>query len=123
MPEQEKPQELCYAAEFDDYGATQPGRAEVRQQNYDLAVRLQTANGDAVELLTASRDQFGVFLTWGSRITVAQEDDTRSCIDAVIQCLQFVKRQCESATPPTVVVDTTAEPPISEARESKTDCG
>lgn len=110
MAEQVNPQVLCYAVEFDDYGSEQPGRVEVSQQDYGLAVHLRTSHGGTVELMTSSRDQFGVFLMWGNRVTAAQEDDTRSCIDAVILALQFVQRQCEITKPPTVVVDTTEQP-------------
>lgn len=109
MTNQEKPQELCYAVEFDDYSMTKPGRVEVRQETFGLSVQIQTENGKFV-LLDTSRDQFGVFLMWGNRVTAAQEDNTRSCIDAVILALQFVQRQCEITKPPTVVVDTTEQP-------------
>lgn len=122
MTNQENPQELCYAAEFDDYSMAKPGRVEVRQETFGLSVHMQLENG-TFELLNAFRDQFGVFLSWGSRITAAQEDDTRSCIDAVILALQFVQRECAITKPPTVVVDTTAEPPIPDAPESEISCG
>lgn len=122
MPEQENPQKLCYAVEFDDYSMAKPGRVEVRQETFGLSLQVQTENGKFV-LLDISRDQFGVFLMWGNRITVAQEDDTRSCMDAVILALQFVQRQCESTTPPTVVVDTEAKPPILESPEREISCG
>ena len=94
---------LCYAAEFDNHPDI-VGRVEVRQgERNDALVVVQ--NNTTHVLVEVDRDQWGVFLTIGG-IRVAQEDKTRSFIDALIGGLQKIKSQNEFDTTPATVLPT-----------------
>ncbi len=67
-----------------------------------------------VEIMGIDRDQWGVWLTIGGH-TVAQEDGTRSFLDALIKSLQYVREtyewKCQDATQIACI-------PVSDSDES-----
>jgi hypothetical protein len=59
--------------------------------------------GQEFPILQSDRDQWGVWHTVNGAV-IAQEDGTRSFVDALIQCLTEVKRRHECETLPAKAV-------------------
>jgi hypothetical protein len=85
----------CYAAQFDDFESGY-GRVVIRDRGCETVVVIE-AGGTEHVLLRADRDQWGVWLEFAG-VSVAQEDQTRSFIDAVIKVLTEVRRRNEYGT-------------------------
>ena len=85
----------CYAAQFDSFGSGF-GRVVIREQARETLVVIEGV-GEEIVLLQADRDQWGVWLEFAG-VSVAQEDQTRSFLDAVIKALTEVRRRNEYGT-------------------------
>lgn len=85
----------CYAAQFDDFSSG-CGRVVIREQVRETLVVIESG-GEETVLLRADRDQWGVWLECAG-VSVAQEDQTRSFLDAVIKVLTEVRRRNEYGT-------------------------
>lgn len=80
------------------------GKVRVEENSIGMEVKI-VGTTDTTVLVSTARDQWGVFVTAGS-ITVAQEDGTRSFLDALIRALIVLRKSCEAGTlPATVTVD------------------
>jgi hypothetical protein len=81
---------------FDSYpGAV--GSCELRRNDDMRSSIVLTLGGQELVLMKSWRDQWGVFIEMGG-ICVAQEDQTRSCIDGLIRCLQAFREHNECGT-------------------------
>jgi hypothetical protein len=79
-----------------EFDAWPKGIGDVFLQQTDLGmceVVLRCEGIDRV-LLTANRDQWGVWLSAGD-VEVASEDGTRSMLDGLIKCLQELRKMTE----------------------------
>lgn len=90
-----------FKAEFDVYGnPPKTARVELKENGLAASVVL-VINGEEEELLGISRDQWGVWF-YSKENVIAQEDGTRSFLDALIKTLQEVKENyecdCSSST-------------------------
>lgn len=85
----------CYAAQFDDFSSG-CGRVVIREQARETLVVIEAGGAETV-LLRADRDQWGVWLEFAG-VSVAQEDQARSFLDAVIKALAEVRRRNEYGT-------------------------
>lgn len=89
-----------FKAEFDNFGdIPTPGYIELKENGLNASVVLVIDNHEE-ELLSISRDQWGVWFHTKEN-TIAQEDSTRSFLDALIKTLQEVKEyecDCSSST-------------------------
>lgn len=84
-----------YSAQFDDFSNV-CGNVVIRDQGRETLVVIKTGSTETV-LLKADRDQWGVWLEFAG-VSVAQEDQTRSFLDAVIKVLTEVRRRTEYGT-------------------------
>jgi hypothetical protein len=91
-----------YAIEFDNYGhPRKTGRIEIREleNEDDMGERLVLVlNDEETTLLTSDRDQWGTWYSIQDR-TIAQEDGTKSFLDALIHALEIFKHRNEPANP------------------------
>jgi hypothetical protein len=79
------------------------GSCELRRNDDMGSSIVLTLGGQELVLMTSWRDQWGVFIEMGG-ICVAQEDQTRSCIDGLIRCLQAFREQNECGTTDATIV-------------------
>lgn len=91
---------------FDSYGANPPDdKCDVElQENEDGNISLVVSLHDKKLYIDTNRDQWGLWITLSigeSAITVAQEDCTRSFLDALIDGLKELKRNTCKLLPPT----------------------
>jgi hypothetical protein len=84
-----------YAAEFDDC-PNHSGKVILRETGLETTVSIDL-NGTETVLIQADRDQWGVFLEIGG-ICIAQEDQTRSFLDALSKVLNELRRKVEFET-------------------------
>ena len=90
---------VTYSAEFDNHPG-KIGKVEIRDD--DLCTLLSVNDGDRdLLLMECRRDQWGTFITTEG-ICIAQEDNTRSFVDGLIQCLQEIKKHTEVTEPATI---------------------
>ena len=94
---------IIYSAEFDmSIGAT--GKVLLKEVNSDIHLFVSGGNNNAeYSVIQTDRDQWGVWITFAS-INIAQEDQTRSFIDAMIKCLTEMRRLTEVETKDATVV-------------------
>ena len=90
-----------FVIEFDDC-SEEEGAVEVRQDEHTQSVVLRVGDNETV-IATADRDQWGCFIGIGD-VGVAQEDGTRSALDAVIKGLQKLREMNEFETKDTEIV-------------------
>lgn len=96
-------------AEFDQFQHPHPQKGQViyrempRGGDWDTEVVLCVGETEHV-LVRSCRDQWGCFYRYGD-ITVAQEDTTRSALDAIIQVLQQLKEDSEISEPRTRIYE------------------
>ena len=81
--------------EFDSF-PNKVGKVVLKESQDDDSIVLDIG-GEEIKLIEADRDQWGVFLTIG-RVTIAQEDGTRSFIDALSKALNELKLRNEFET-------------------------
>ena len=92
-----------YSAEFDIHPRS-VGKVELLENDYNedrLVVRIGEREIVVVE---GDRDQWGVYLTVGG-ITIAQEDKTRSFLDALVGGLKVMRDRNEHDTKPATVAE------------------
>jgi len=91
--------ETVYSAEFDSHPG-RIGKVDVVCTNDIDRLFVQIGDGEPVLLLNCDRDQWGVYLSVSGGVMVAQQDKTRSYIDAMIGALQFLRmrNECETMT-------------------------
>lgn len=89
----------CYAAVFDSH-PDKIGRVFIRESTSgdELIVAIDGRETKVVETL---RDQWGVFVSIHS-LCVAQEDGTRSFVDALISAMNEIRRRNEATIAATV---------------------
>ena len=104
--------DIIYAAEFDGHSE---GKRVVRliQEADNGDIMLLSGAGESTEdhqtiVAAAYRDQWGTFTSVGNT-SVAQEDDTRSMLDAIINGLELMRRLTEITDDATVILDETQE--------------
>lgn len=85
--------------EFDDF-PDQIGHVELRSGEHDDTI-VTCLNGKETVLVEACRDQWGLWLTILGGVEIAQEDKTRSFLDALIKCLMELRERNEYALPAT----------------------
>lgn len=87
-----------FEVKFDNHGSNAASIEVVENEKDDLIVDLWV-NIDGVDrkILTTWRDQWGVFIEVGG-VSIAQEDGTRSFLDALSQAIQYLRTQCEFKT-------------------------
>lgn len=102
MSERDDESKVVYSAEFDCY-ESRACRIDIRE-SAGLDELVICMNGQEVTLVIANRDQWGVFLSVGGSC-IAQEDGTRSFIDALIGSLQQIRVRNEIETLPATVVE------------------
>lgn len=90
--------EIIKKYEFDDFDQV-VGHVELRHGERDDSIILCFGDKET-ELLVASRDLWGVWLYIQGQC-VAQEDKTRSFLDALIKCLMELRERNEYALPAT----------------------
>lgn len=95
LKELEGPIKTILSVEFDNC-STQPWRVEMRSGDVYDHVVLCTGDKE-VEMFSTLRDQWGVNV-YNRDFSVAQEDGTRSFIDALIKCLEELRRKNEINT-------------------------
>lgn len=102
------------AWQFDSHGQG-VCRVEIREAGYNgsIVVVDPSSQREAV-LLSSFRDQWGVFHSV-TGFTAAQEDGTRSFIDALIKALTELRRRNESETTDATEVQHASEPRPAEA--------
>jgi hypothetical protein len=89
--------------EYDQYSRPRKvHHVKVLEHEEDPIAKLVIDTGETeIEILNIDRDQWGVWLGCNGH-TIAQEDDTRSFLDALIKGLQYVKDnyewKCSEAT-------------------------
>lgn len=88
----------CYCAEFDDLGGV--GKVEVLDADRTDIIKITIGEHERV-FATSYRDQCGVWYTIGG-ISTAQEDGTRSFIDALIGAIEKLKSRCEISEKATI---------------------
>lgn len=88
--------------ECDAFGSKGPARVELVGGPQGESVRVVTSYG-SLDLIAASRDQWGVWLRIGHGI-VGQEDETRSMLTGMIRCLEKMQEYCEFETLPPVQI-------------------
>jgi hypothetical protein len=86
---------VSVAFEFDSYPG-ETGRVELREDGMCSEVVLCLGNEQA-SVIKSDRDQWGVWHTVEDTV-IAQEDGTRSFVDALIQCLTILKERSECQT-------------------------
>ncbi len=87
---------VCFVAQFDNY-PREVGRVEVViAKNYDLQLLIGIGSHEEL-LLESYRDQWGVFYNILG-LTIAQEDQTRSFLDALIKSLNYIRHHSEYCT-------------------------
>ena len=86
---------VSVAFEFDSH-PDETGRVELREDGIISEVWLCIGD-EQVAVIQSDRDQWGVWNTV-NEIVIAQEDGTRSAIDALIQCLTILKDRSEYLT-------------------------
>lgn len=84
-----------YAVEFDDC-PNNSGKIILRETGLETTVSIDL-NGTETVLIRADRDQWGVFIEIAG-ICVAQEDQTRSFLDALSKVLNELRRKVEIET-------------------------
>ena len=84
-----------YAAEFDDC-PRHSGKVILRETGLETTVSIDL-NGTETVLIQTDRDQWGVFIDIAG-ICVAQEDQTRSFLDALSKVLNELRRKVEFET-------------------------
>lgn len=84
-----------YAAEFDDCPHNY-GKVILRETGLETTVSIDL-NGIETVLIQADRDQWGVFIEVAG-ICIAQEDKTRSFLDALSKVLNELRRKVEFET-------------------------
>jgi hypothetical protein len=92
---------LLISLEFDIHPRCS-GTVELRESGACDEVVL-CCEGQEFPILQSDRDQWGVWYTVNGAV-IAQEDGTRSFLDALIQCLTEVKRRAECETKPATAV-------------------
>lgn len=85
----------CYTAEFDNC-PNHSGKVILREIGLETTVIINL-NGTETELIRANRDQWGVFIEMAG-ICIAQEDQTRSFLDALSKVLNELRRKVEFET-------------------------
>lgn len=102
--------------EYDQYGHPRTAHTvKVLEEPDDVIAKLVIEAGDKqIEILNIDRDQWGVWLTIGGH-TIAQEDGTRSFLDALIKNLQYVRETYEWKCPDATEI---ACIPVSDSDES-----
>lgn len=84
-----------YAAEFDDCPHNS-GKVILRETGLETTVSIDL-NGTETVLIQTDRDQWGVFIEVAG-ICIAQEDQTRSFLDALSKVLNELRRKVEFET-------------------------
>lgn len=125
--EKQQEREIVFSAEFDDFGSCDK-RIKTRVEVVldacrNVSVEIVDASGIRHELMHAFRDQWGVYLTSHGAVEsgptapqVAQEDQTRSFLDAMIRALKVLRYYNEFGTKPAdVVVGADVEKKAEEA--------
>lgn len=91
---------MMFKVSFDNHGSD-PASVEVIPIDRGGELWIDTGN-DRIKVLTTWRDQWGVFIDLDQQfaLTIAQEDKTRSFLDAMSQAFQYLRTQCEAGTLP-----------------------
>lgn len=90
-----------FKVQFDNHGSSDPGSIEVTlNEKSDMEMWI-TLDGERKLVLSTWRDMWGVFIDMNRfYISIAQEDKTRSFLDAMSQAFQYLRTQCEAGTLP-----------------------
>lgn len=92
-----------FEAQFDSHPG-KVGSVEVIPDNKGNLELWINIGDDRKMVITTWRDQWGVFIdVHRYELSIAQEDQTRSFLDALCQACQFLRTQCEVTEPATIV--------------------
>lgn len=105
LNETEELYNVTHAFEFDSCDAKH--RIEIREsEKYgDASIVLCYESGNSEILLDSQRDQWGTWIGNKHNTAVAQEDGTRSFIDAYIKALEKFKRYTDCETLPATEIE------------------
>lgn len=94
-----------FKVQFDNHGSDHPGVVEIAPNERGDMEMWITLDNERKLVLSTWRDMWGVFIDMSRfYLTVAQEDKTRSFLDAMSQAFQYLRTQCEFETKPGEVV-------------------
>lgn len=75
------------------------GKVIIQESDSDVKLRVDLAEGEVHEVITANLDQWGSWISLLGKTTIAQEFNTRSFLDALIQGLSELRKLTEVTLP------------------------
>lgn len=88
-----------FEAKFDNCFSPEGSVEVIENEESELELWIKTHN-TRIKVFSTYRDQWGVFINVHDQIEIAQEDQTRSFLDAMSQACQYLRTQCEGGTKP-----------------------
>jgi len=90
-----------FEAKFDNCFSPEGSVEVIENEENELELWIKT-HDTRIKAFSTYRDQWGVFIHvhGHSKLDIAQEDKTRSFLDAMSQACQYLRTQCEGGTKP-----------------------
>ena len=98
-------EKILKAYEFDGFGNNSSSQLAVKTEDGDVSIVLIEGNNE-MTLISSCRDQWGCYYFLNAdegKISMAQEDGTRSFLQSLIKSLKTMREYCEFTKKPTKV--------------------